>query len=76
MKEKTEKPKTEISCPFCRQQSWIEFDNGFYRSEREFNNNKQRHQIEKKLIGHDKNFSTKSPFADEIQEIYFPMMKV
>ena len=41
------------------------FQNRFYRSKREYNINNQRHQIEKKVLGRDENFSTKSSFAEK-----------
>ena len=36
------------SCPSCKQNTWLEFDKGYYCTNCEFIINKQKHQIDKK----------------------------
>ena len=34
-------------CPSCKQNNWLEFDNGYYCGNCGYNINKQKHQIDK-----------------------------
>ena len=36
------------NCPSCKQNSWLEFDRGYYCNNCEYIINKQKHQIDKK----------------------------
>ena len=40
----------------------------------EFNNNKQRHQIEEKVLRQDRNFPTRIIYLKEVNEIYLSMV--
>ena len=53
------------SCPCCRRKVWLEFDEGYFRQYCEYNINKQKHQIEKKIVGQDHHFSTRLLYANK-----------
>ena len=36
------------NCPTCKENNWLEFDTGYYCTNCEYINNKQKHQIDKK----------------------------
>ena len=38
------------NCPTCKQNTWLEFDKGYYCTNSEYIINKQKHQIEKKIL--------------------------
>ena len=62
------------SCPSCKQNTWLEFDKGFYCTSCEYIINKQKHQIDKKVRRHDHDFSTRLNYANKkIREIYINM---
>ena len=44
------------NCPSCKQNNWLEFDKGYYCKNCEFIINKQRHQIDKKVLGQERFF--------------------
>ena len=39
-----------LNCPSCTPNNWLEFDKGDYCKNCEYNINKQKHQIDKKLL--------------------------
>ena len=51
------------NCPSCRQNVWLKFDNGYYCKNCECIINKQKHQIDKKVLRQDRDFSTRLPYA-------------
>ena len=62
------------SCPSCKQNNWLEFDKGYYCINCEFIISKQKHQIDKKVLRHDHDFSTRLNYANKkIREIYINM---
>ena len=38
------------NCPSCKRNNWLEFDKGYYCRNCEYMINKQKHQIDKKLL--------------------------
>ena len=59
------------NCPYCKQNKWLEFDKGYYCTNCEYIINKQRHQIDKKVLRQDHDFSTRINFANKkIREIW------
>ena len=40
-------------CPNCKQNNWLEFDKGYYCKNCEYIMNKQKHQIDKKVLRQD-----------------------
>ena len=62
------------NCPSCKQNTWLEFDKGFYCTNCEYIINKQKHQIDKKTRRQDHDFSTRLNYANKkIREIYINM---
>ena len=47
------------NCPNCKRNNWLEFDTGFYCTNCEYITNKQKHQIDKKVLRQGHDFSTK-----------------
>ena len=63
------------NCPSCKQNTWIEFDKGYYCTNCEYIINKQKHQIDKNVLRQDRNFSTRLNYANKkIREIYINMV--
>ena len=63
------------NCPSCKQNTWIEFDKGYYCTNCEYIINKQKHEIDKKVRRHDHDFSTRLNYANKkIREIYINMV--
>ena len=59
------------SCPICKQNNWLEFDKGYYCKNCEYIINRQKHQIDKKVLREDRNFSTRLNYAKKkIREIW------
>ena len=64
------------NCPTCQQNNWIEFDKGYYCINCEYIINKQKHQIDTKVLRQDRYFSTILDYADKkIREIWTNMAK-
>ena len=62
------------NCPSCKQNTWLEFDKGFYCTNCEYIINKQKHQIDKKNRRLDHDFSTRLSYANKkVREIYINM---
>ena len=58
-------------CPSCKQNIWLEFDKGYYCKNCEFNINKQKHQIDKKVLREDRDFSKRITYANKkMREIW------
>ena len=59
------------NCPTCKQNNWLEFDKGYYCTNCEFIINKQKHQIDKKVLRQDHDFSSRLNYSiKKIGEIY------
>ena len=59
------------NCPSCKQNSWLEIDKGFYCKNCEYIINKQKHQIDKKVLRQSQDFSTRLNYSiEKIREIY------
>ena len=59
------------NCPTCKQNSWLEFDKGFCCKSCEYIINKQKHQIDKKVLRQDHDFSTRLNYAKKnIRDIW------
>ena len=54
-----------LNCPSCKRNNWVENDKGWFCQICEYNINKQKHQIDKMVLGQDHNFSTRLRFADK-----------
>ena len=62
-------------CPSCKQNNWLDFDKGYYCTNCEFIINKQKHQIDKKVLRQDHDFSTRLNYANKkIRERYINMV--
>ena len=63
------------SCPSCKQNNWLEFDKGYYCTICEYIINKQKHQIDKKVLRQSHDFSTRLNYANKkIRDIYINMV--
>ena len=63
------------NCPSCKQNNWLEFDKGNYCKKCEYIINKQRHQIDKKVLRRDRDFSTRLNYANKkIRGIWMNMV--
>ena len=63
------------NCPSCKQNTWLEYDKGFYCTNCEYIFNKQKHQINKQVLRQDRDFSTRLNYANKkILEIYISMV--
>ena len=56
------------NCSTCKQNTWLEFDKGYYCTNCEYIINKQRHQIEKRILRQSHDFSTRLNYANKILE--------
>ena len=62
-------------CPNCKQKNWLDFDKGYYCKNCEYIINKQRHQIDKKLLRQDRDFSTRKNYANQkTRDIWMDMV--
>ena len=65
------------NCPTCKQNNWLEFYKGYYCINCEYIINKQKHQINKKIVRQDHDFSTRINYANKkIREIYINMVNI
>ena len=63
------------NCPSCKQNNWLEFDKGYYCTNCENIINKQKHQIDKKILRQDRDFSTRLNYANnKIRSIWMNMV--
>ena len=59
------------NCPSCKQNTWLEFDKGYYCTNCEYIINKQKHQIDKNVLRQSRDFSNRLNYANKkIREIY------
>ena len=59
------------NCPTCKQNSWLEFDKGYYCTICEYIINKEKHQIDKKVLRQSQDFSSRLNYSiKRIREIY------
>ena len=62
------------NCPSFKQNTWLEFDKGYYCTNCEYIINKQKHQINKNILRQDRDFSIRLKNANKkIREIYISM---
>ena len=58
------------NCPSCKRNNWLEFDKGYYCTNCEYIINKQKHQINKKILRQDHDFSSRLNYSiKKIREI-------
>ena len=57
-------------CPSCKQNMWLEFDRGYYCCKCEYIINKQKHQVDKKVLRQERDFSTKLTYASKKNKRY------
>ena len=50
-------------CPGCKRNIWLEFDKGYYCINCEYIINKQKHQIDKKVLRQERDFSTRLSYV-------------
>ena len=63
------------NCPSCKGNNWLECDKGFYCQNCEYIINKQKHQIDKKVLRQSHDFSSRLNYANtKIREIYINMV--
>ena len=53
------------NCPSCKQKKWLEFDKGYYCRNCEYIIDKQKHQIDKKVLRQDRDYSTRLSYANK-----------
>ena len=59
------------NCPSCKRNNWLEIDKGFYCKSCEYIINKQKHQIDKKVLRQDHDFSSRINYSiKNIRDIY------
>ena len=59
------------NCPSCKRNIWIEIDKGYYCTNCQNIIHKQKHQIDKKVLRQDHDFSSRLNYANKkIREIY------
>ena len=67
-KNKNKQPKIQKqlpNCPSCKRNIWLEFGKGYYCKNCEYIINKQRYQIDKKILRQDHDFSSRSDYANK-----------
>ena len=63
------------NCPSCRRNNWSEFDKGYFCKNCEYIFNKQKHQIDKKVLKQERDFSSWLNYANkEIRYIWMNMV--
>ena len=63
------------NCPTCKRNNWIEFDKGYYCIICEYLIDKQKHQIDTKVLRQDRDFSTRLNYAyEKMREIWMNMV--
>ena len=63
------------NCPSCKQNTWLEFDKGYYCQNCEYIINKQKHQINKQVLRQSHDFSSRLNYANKkLREIYINMV--
>ena len=65
-KNKNKQQKFNLpNCPSCKQNTWLEFDKGYYCTNCEYIINKQKHQIDKKILRQSHDFSSRLHYASK-----------
>ena len=59
------------NCHFCKQKIWLGINKRCYCKNCDYTFNKQKHQIDKKVLRQEKNFITRLQCASKKQENYF-----
>ena len=63
------------NCPSCKRNNWIEFNKGYYCKNCEYIINKQKDQIDKKILRQDGDFSSRLNYANKkIRDIWMNMV--
>ena len=63
------------NCPSCKRNNWLEFDKGYYCKKCEYTIKKQKHQVDKKVLRQDRDFSTRLNYANKkIRDIWMNMI--
>ena len=63
------------NCPSCKQNNWLDFDKGYHCKNCEYIINKQKHQIDKKVLRQSHDFSTRLNYSNKkIREIFINMV--
>ena len=63
------------NCPSCKRNNWLEFDKGYYCKNCENIINKQKHQIDEKILRQGRDFSTRLNYANKkIREIFIDIV--
>ena len=58
-----------------KRSNWLEFDKGYYCHNCEYLINKQKHQVDKKVLRQDQNFSTRLTYANKcIRQIWIKIV--
>ena len=77
-KEKKRQPNIQKkipNCPSCKRKKRIDFDKGYYCRNCEYIINKQKHQIDKKVLRQNREFSTRLNYANKkIREKFYSMV--
>ena len=73
---KIQQPKFNLpNCPSCKRNIWLEIDEGYYCENCKHIINKQKHQIDKKVLRQDQDFSTIINYANKkIREIWMNLV--
>ena len=63
------------NCPSCKRNNWLDSDKGYYCKNCEYIINNKKHQIDKKLLRQDRDFSTRLNYASKtIREFWTKMV--
>ena len=63
------------NCPSCKRNNWLDFNKGYYCTNCEYINNKQKHEIDKNVLRQDRDFSARLNYANrKRREIYINMV--
>ena len=63
------------NCPSCKRNAWLEIDEGYYCKNCEYVYTKQEHQVNRKVLRQDRDFSTRLNYANKkIRESWMKMV--
>ena len=63
------------NCPTCKQKHWLGVDKGYYCKNCEYIINKRKHQVDKKILRQERDFSTNLNYANKkIREFWMNMV--
>ena len=64
-----------MKCPSCKRNNWLEFDKVYYCQNCEYIINKQKQQVDKKVLRQNQYLSTRLPYANKkIREMHYSMV--